>query len=120
VMEAGLETMVGPRGMRLSGGQIQRTAAARMFVRETELLVVDDLSSALDVHTERALWGGVWSRADEGRPTCLVVSHRQPVWRMADWVVVMAEGRVVDQGRLDELLVRCEVLQGLAAMKRGE
>jgi len=55
-LEHGLETMVGPRGVKLSGGQIQRAAAARMFVRDAELLVVDDLSSALDVETERVLW----------------------------------------------------------------
>jgi ATP-binding cassette subfamily B protein len=55
-LENGLETMVGPKGVKLSGGQIQRTAAARMFVREPELLVFDDLSSALDVETEKTLW----------------------------------------------------------------
>jgi ATP-binding cassette, subfamily B, bacterial len=55
-MPDGLDTLVGPRGVRLSGGQIQRTAAARMLVRNAELLVCDDLSSALDVETERLLW----------------------------------------------------------------
>ena len=55
-MPSGLDTLVGPRGMRLSGGQIQRVAAARMFVRDAALLVFDDLSSALDVETERTLW----------------------------------------------------------------
>ncbi len=53
-LENGLETMVGPKGVKLSGGQMQRTAAARMFVRKPELLVFDDLSSALDVETERS------------------------------------------------------------------
>ena len=52
----GLDTLVGSRGVRLSGGQVQRAAAARAFVRRAELLVVDDLSSALDVETERTLW----------------------------------------------------------------
>jgi len=55
-LEEGLETMVGPRGVRLSGGQVQRGATARMLVRRPDLLVVDDLSSALDVETERTLW----------------------------------------------------------------
>ena len=55
-LESGLDTLVGPRGVRLSGGQAQRTAAARMFVRDSELLVFDDLSSALDVATEQTLW----------------------------------------------------------------
>ena len=60
--DEGLETKVGPKGVKLSGGQIQRTAAARMFVREPELLVFDDLSSALDVETERVLWERVFDR----------------------------------------------------------
>jgi ATP-binding cassette, subfamily B, bacterial len=55
-LDKGLDTLVGPRGVRLSGGQVQRAAAARMVVRDAELLVVDDLSSALDVETERLLW----------------------------------------------------------------
>lgn len=55
-LEKGLDTVVGPRGVKLSGGQAQRTAAARMLVRDPDLLVFDDLSSALDVETERLLW----------------------------------------------------------------
>ena len=55
-LEKGLDTLVGPKGVRLSGGQVQRSAAVRMFLRQSELLVFDDLSSALDVETERKLW----------------------------------------------------------------
>lgn len=109
-MEHGLKTVVGTRGVRLSGGQVQRTAAARMFVREPELLVFDDLSSALDVETERVLWERVFERADA---TCLVVSHRRAALRRADQIIVLREGRVVDQGRLDDLLERCEEMQQL-------
>ena len=72
-LEAGLDTLVGPRGVKLSGGQVQRVAAARMFARPAELLVVDDLSSALDVETERLLWERLFERPDL---TCLAVSHR--------------------------------------------
>ena len=72
-LEAGLDTLVGPRGVKLSGGQVQRVAAARMFARPAELLVVDDLSSALDVETERLLWERLFQRPDL---TCLAVSHR--------------------------------------------
>ena len=84
-MGSGLDTMVGPRGVRLSGGQIQRTAAARAFVRRPDLLVVDDLSSALDVATETQVWQRLLDRPD--RPALLVVSHRERVLRAADRVV---------------------------------
>ncbi len=117
-MEEGLATMVGPRGVRLSGGQIQRTAAARMFVRDAELLVFDDLSSALDVETEQKLWQRL---LDKGMvrhaPTCLVVSHRRTALQMADQIVVMQNGRIADIGTLDELLSRCNEMQQLWAEK---
>ncbi len=107
-MPDGLATRVGPRGVRLSGGQAQRTAAARMFMRGgaqgTELLLFDDLSSALDVATEQLLWQQLF--AGERRPTCLVVSHRQAVLARADQILILADGQIVDQGTLAELRER--------------
>jgi ATP-binding cassette subfamily B protein len=111
-LEQGLDTVVGPRGVRLSGGQVQRTAAARMFVRQPELLVFDDLSSALDVETEQALWERLFGRGGSA-PTCLVVSHRRAALHRADQIIVLVDGRVEAQGKLDDLLERCEEMRRL-------
>ena len=91
-MPHGLATTVGPKGVRLSGGQIQRTAAARALVRTPELLVVDDLSSALDVATETEIWDGLFAH-DADALTVLAVSHRPRVLDRADQVIELRDGR---------------------------
>lgn len=135
---AGLDTMIGARGVRLSGGQIQRVAAARMFVRAltapAELLVIDDLSSALDATTEQQLWQRLQqfstldfrSRvqpSDKGEQskiknqkskiTCLVVSHRPTVLAQADQILLMEEGRLAASGRLPDLLEQSATMRAL-------
>ena len=105
----GLGTRVGTRGLRLSGGQLQRTATARALVATPALLVLDDLSSALDARTERL----VWQRLREGSDcTCIVVSHRPAALERADQVVLLDGGRVVAAGTPAEL--RAQGLDPLA------
>jgi ATP-binding cassette, subfamily B, bacterial len=118
-MPEGLETLIGSKGMRLSGGQLQRVAAARMFIRQPELLIFDDLSSALDNATEQTLWSRLFARSSHAlsfptdhaphptpsawTPTYLVVSHRPTVLQRADRIILLNHGSVEMEGTFKDL-----------------
>ncbi|QBD76039.1 ABC transporter ATP-binding protein [Ktedonosporobacter rubrisoli] len=97
----GLDTQVGPKGSKLSGGQTLRAAAARTLLRSPDLLIFDDLSSALDVETEQQLWERLFARRER---TYLIVSHRRFAFQHADQIIVLKDGQIAAQGRLEDLL----------------
>lgn len=109
-LQSGLDTLIGAKGVKLSGGQRQRTAAARMFIRNPELLVFDDLSSALDIETENLLWDRTFARADR---TALVVSHRRPALERADRIILLKDGAIEGVGTLQELLEKHDEMRSL-------
>jgi ATP-binding cassette subfamily B multidrug efflux pump len=98
----GWSTMLGERGINLSGGQKQRAALARALARHPQIVLLDDALSAVDSHTEAAILRSL-REALAGR-TAVIASHRISAIREASWIVVLDEGRVVEQGRHDELM----------------
>jgi ABC-type multidrug transport system fused ATPase/permease subunit len=108
----GYETLVGERGLTLSGGQRQRIAIARALVADPRVLILDDATSSVDATTEARIRDGL-REAMAGRTT-FVVAHRLSTIALADEVVVMDEGRIVDRGTQEELLERCELFREIA------
>jgi ATP-binding cassette subfamily B protein len=106
------ETMVGERGMTLSGGQRQRVAIARALIADPRVLILDDATSSVDARTEAAIKRGL-REVMEGRTT-FVVAHRLSTISLADEIVVMEAGRIIDRGRHEELLARCPLYAEIA------
>ncbi len=104
----GIDTLIGSKGVKLSGGQRQRVAVARMFARKADLYVFDDISSALDIETEIKLWDRMFERKNI---TVLVVSNRHVALKNADKILVMKDGKIEGQGKLEELLKNCEEMR---------
>jgi ATP-binding cassette subfamily B protein len=98
----GYDTMLGERGINLSGGQKQRAALARALARRPSIVVLDDALSAVDTHTEADILRGL-REALKGR-TAIIASHRVSAVRDASWIIVLDEGRIVEQGRHAELI----------------
>jgi len=101
-LAAGYETMAGERGIRLSGGQRQRIAIARIFLKEPEILILDEATSSLDTESE-ALVEEALETAMEGRTT-LIIAHRLKTVQRADRVLVIDDGRILEEGTHADLV----------------
>jgi ABC-type multidrug transport system fused ATPase/permease subunit len=108
----GFDTLVGERGLTLSGGQRQRVAIARALIADPRILILDDATSSVDARTEALITDGL-REVMAGRTT-FIVAHRLSTISLAEEIVVMDEGRIVDRGTHDELLERCPLYAELA------
>ncbi|MBF0819326.1 ABC transporter ATP-binding protein [Streptococcus acidominimus] len=101
-MSEGIETLIGERGVSISGGQKQRISIARAFLRNPDLLILDDSLSAVDARTERQIIENI-QREREGK-TNIIVTHRLSAVQHADWVLVLEDGRIIEEGTPAQLL----------------
>ena len=106
VLPDGLETVVGERGIMLSGGQRQRVALARALYRPGDIVILDDVLSAVDHQTEVMLLETIENlgKTNKGRPTVFIASHRLSAIQRADVILVLDDGKLVHQGTHEELI----------------
>ncbi|WP_042168962.1 ABC transporter ATP-binding protein [Paenibacillus gorillae] len=100
----GLETMVGEKGVALSGGQKQRVSIARALIADPEILMLDDALSAVDGRTEAEIIEGI--RTERAGKTTLITTHRLSAVQHADWIVVLDEGKIVQEGKHEQLILQ--------------
>ena len=115
LLPEGYETVVGERGLTLSGGQRQRIALARALLGDPEILLLDDATSAVDAKVEQAIHAAL--RTIMHDRTTLLVAHRRSTLHLADRIVVVDAGRVVDHGTDAELLERCPLYRSISSGK---
>lgn len=101
-MSDGLATTIGERGVSISGGQKQRISLARAFIKDPQVLILDDSLSAVDARTEKKIIANL--QAKRAGKTNIIVTHRLSAIQHADWVLVMDEGRIIEAGRPSDLL----------------
>ncbi|MDY5932305.1 MAG: ABC transporter ATP-binding protein, partial [Candidatus Ornithospirochaeta sp.] len=117
-MEAGYGSIVAERGMSLSGGQKQRVSLARAVIKDAEILILDDATSALDLKTEAELYKAL----DASKPDCtkIIVAQRIASARRADRIVILDNGRIAASGSHEELLCTCPLYKEIARSQMGE
>ncbi|MGQ9628686.1 MAG: ABC transporter ATP-binding protein [bacterium] len=107
----GFDTMVGERGITLSGGQKQRVAIARAVIRKPSILILDDALSSVDTNTEEEILKRL--RGVMRERTSIIIAHRISTVRDADWIIVLDRGRIVEQGRHDDLVALDGIYAGI-------
>lgn len=102
MLPSGLDTLVGEKGVALSGGQKQRISIARALVKNPEILILDDSLSAVDAKTEAKIIENIQS--ERSGKTTIITTHRLSAIQHADWIIVLDDGRVIEEGRHEDLL----------------